>query len=132
MHFSRPEGESTDQFFERTNGSIKRILAMHNFRTWDEQAHLEVHRWAGFLARLTITDPVRFTSVVFAHKDWLWIQTIANNNAGRQLHGRYLKTWRWERPLYNFYGRGWQSRAQNKELWKADKNIVLQYRVLNR
>jgi hypothetical protein len=133
MFFKKREEESLEDFFERTNGSIKRILSLHRFRTWDQTAHFEVHKWAGCLARIVLTDPHRYSYCVFAYKDWNWIQnTIARQNRGRQLHGRYLRTWRWERPLYNFYGQNWQDRALDKDLWSTDANSFIEYRLANR
>ena len=132
MHFKRLEGESTDDFFERTTGAIKHTLYINQFRTWDQIAHIEVHRWAGFLARLSTVEPDRFTSKAFVYKDWNWIQnTIASQNRGRQLHGKYLYTWRWERPIYNCYGTNWQSLAQDRTAWSHDEHRFLQHRLLN-
>lgn len=133
MFFKRGEHELQDFFFMRTTGAIKHILALHSFKTWDEVSHIEVHRWAGTLARLACQDPVRATSHVFAYKDWNWIQdTIACHNKGRQLHGRYLHTWRWERPIYNYYGQNWQNRAQDIDSWKSDLPNYLEHRLQNR
>ena len=138
MHFKRIQfedgsWETTDQFFERTTGSIKHTLHTHAFHTWDEVAHIEVHRWAGFLARLQDEEPNRMTSQIFSFRDWNWIQnTIASQNRGRQLHGRYLYTWRWERPLYNCYGQNWQPLALDKDAWRLDEHRFLRHRLWNR
>ncbi len=132
LFFKRGESESLDDFFQRTNGSIKRILRESGIRAWDETAHVEVHRWAGVLARLNFYDPARLTSRVFLYRDWNWIHSIAQRNRGRQLHGRILRTWRWERPLYAFYGTNWQSKALENEAWADDANRFLEFRLLHR
>ena len=106
---------------------------MHGFRTWDQLLHLEVHKWAGTLARLQYSNPCRMTSLVFSHKDCKWIHScIAQYNHGRQLHGRILRTWRWEQPLFSFFGLYWQTRAQDREAWSVDAPNFLSWRIRNR
>eukprot|EP00973_Karenia_brevis_P004047 556931-Karenia_brevis.AAC.1 len=98
LHFKRRSEESMDDFMSRTNGTIKRLPILHGRVTWDRLVHREVFKWAGWLSRLYLDSQLRISRVVFRHKDWNWIQQIASQNNGRQLHCRYLRTWRWERP----------------------------------
>ena len=132
LKFSRPEGELTEDFMRRTNSSIKHLVTNHNVAGWDVLAHRAVHRWAGKLVQIEASDPTRITSVVFNHRDWAWIQTIAVQNGGRQLHGRYLKTWRWERPLYKYHGNEWRTIARDTELWADKEADFLTWRLINR
>ncbi len=132
MFFKRRDGEDDDDFFYRTNRAIKNTLRNNFFRSWDQTAHAEVHNWAGFLARLSHSEPNRVTGRIFRYRDWNWIHETASRNRGRQLHCRILKTWRWERPLYKYYGENWQVQAQDKEMWNEGVNEFIYYRTIHR
>merc|ERR1712096_551150 len=118
LHFTRGEFEPIDLFMQRTNGTIKKLIALHNVEPWDLKSHRYIFNWAGWLARVRDLDPTRLTGWFFIYKDYRWIQKIARGNAGRQLHCRRLRTWRWERPLYNLVGEEWPNVARTKEVWE--------------
>ena len=65
-------------------------------------------------------DPFRITFQVLRFKDWQWIQNVANQNYGNQLHCRQLHVWRWERPLYKFFEtrpESWGQIAVDEQEW---------------
>ena len=103
---------------ERTNGTIKRLLLSMKADTWDILYHRSVFKWGAWLARINSFDPWRVTGHVFKHKDWRWIREVAAANHNNQLHGRRLRTWRWERPLYVCVGEDWPDRARDEEEWE--------------
>ena len=130
--FKREDAESMDDFMERSNGCIKNLIQMSGVMPWDLHSHHEVFQRAGVLSRTGIYAPHRLTSLVFKYKDWALISSIADSNNGRQRHGRYLRTWRWERPLYKSFGLDWQSLAQEKDSWNARATEFVFWRSRNR
>ena len=76
--------------------------------------------WAGHTSRMTDYDSDRLTCRVLHFRNWSWIQNVASANRGNQLHGKRLRIWRWERPLYKFFkDRDWELAAQDKSEWDA-------------
>ena len=130
--FKKLDTEDLENFMRRTNTTMNNLMAVHKVKTWDLLAHRAVFRWAGTVTRISISYPDRWTTTVFQHKDWRWIQTIARENNGRQLHCRKLKTWRWERPLYKYLGENWQDEAADLDNWKSMENDFLEWRSRNR
>ena len=45
---------------------------------------------------------------------------MANQNGGRQNHGRKIHIWRWEYYMYKYINPNWFARAQNREVWKGE------------
>ena len=132
MHFKYRPDDTMDSFMHRTESSISHVFDIHNVQLFDELAHRAVFRWAGKLTQIQLLDPSRLTSIVFGHKDWDWIQVVASQNNGRQLHGRRLRTWRWERPLYKFFGDNWKVFAQDPAEWASLERNFLNWRRMNR
>ena len=127
----RLEGEPMDEFMATSNGAIKRLLAHHCIERWDINAHRAVYAWAGWMARLQIFDPTRLTLHVLNHWNWNYIQGIAASNQGRQLHGRKLRSWRWERPFY-IYDPNWQALALDQDAWRASLKSMSLWRSVHR
>jgi len=121
--FPKEVGEDVETYMRRTNAAITCLLAMHNVQPWDLVARQAVFRWAGWVARLRHFDPERLTLSILQHKNLQWLNTIASQNNGRQLHGRILRTWRWESPLQSFIeelhpGVHWVELAQDSDAWR--------------
>lgn len=75
------------------------------------------------MARLSFFDSGRLTLKILQHKDLEWLQTIKDDNNGRELHCRYIKVWRWETVLFNYMRENhpddkWLFLAQDKERWR--------------
>jgi len=132
MGFSKGIEETMDEFMQRSNSSIKHIMAMHGVLGWDLLAHRSGFRWAGKLVQLQVQDPSRVSVAIFAHRDWKWIQEVAERNSGRQLHCRILKVWRWERPFYKFAGTDWKLAAVNSDYWRESEKDFITWRKFNR
>ena len=130
--FQKGEDEDIELFMQRSNRTINNLIARHNVKLWDNLSHRAVYGWAGKVARINIQNPDRWTSKVFLYRNWDWIQIIASNNSGRQLHGRYLKAWRWERPIYKFFGTNWHSKAAHEDDWASEECDFLRWRAINR
>ena len=128
----RHEGEDMEVFMQRTNQNINNLMSRHSVVAWDTLANRAVFRSAGKLVSIKEHDPSRVTALVFSHKDWKWVQTIAQSNNGRQLHCRYLRVWRWERPLYKFLGIDWQKCALDPDQWSSIEHKFLSWRSVNR
>ena len=106
----------------RTNNFINDIMVREGMQPWDVLVRREIFRWAGWTARLQDFDTSRITLKILKHKNWEWLQTIARNNKGRQLHGRCLRVWRWEALIYNFFRENhqdanWFLAALDQEGW---------------
>ena len=132
LHCQRQEQEDLEHFMERTNGIIKNIMARHGVISWDVLLHRSCFRWAGQLIDISRREPGRLTSRVFQHKDWKYIKTIAAGNHGRQLHGRRLRTWRWERQFYKYFGDDWQEEFTDKEQWREIESEFMYWCTWNR
>eukprot|EP00973_Karenia_brevis_P020119 2761186-Karenia_brevis.AAC.1 len=131
MRFNRGAAESMEQFMERSAGTIKHVKARHSIENWDELYHKSVFSWAGHLARISLYDVARVSYQALLHKDWAWIRSQSDPR-GCQHHCRRFKAWRWERPLYKFWGNvDWKTKAVDKEAWNARLNEMVQWRLLN-
>ena len=107
---------------QRTNQFINDLLLRSGQVTWDVLTRREVFKWAGWVARLQVFDPSRVTLHTMLHKNWNWIQLIARQFNGRQLHGRCLKIWPWESLIYKFFRENhpnttWFELAQDSYEW---------------
>ena len=131
---SRPKPEETiEQYMQRTSSVIKRIKTAHQLIVWDVWYHRLVFKWAGHIARIPSYDAARLTHKVLVHQNWRWIRRIAAENRGSQLHGKRLRTWRWERPIYKFFGDDcWEEVAQDKEAWTAKLDEMMLWRQQHR
>jgi hypothetical protein len=92
-HFKMRDTEVLETFMSRTNRFVNDLMEREGLLTWDIMVRREVFKWAGWVARLRTFDCSRITLHVLLHKNWEWLQTIAMQNNGRQLHGRRLKIW---------------------------------------
>jgi len=90
-----------DLQMSRTNQFVNDLMQREGILTWDMMTRGEVFKWAGWVARLLTFDSFRITLHVLLHENWEWLQTIAIQNNGRQLHGRCLKIWCWEALIYS-------------------------------
>ena len=100
---------------------------------WDQVYHRRQFMWAGKVARLAAKDPERLTYQVLVHRNWEWIKNVSVKNNGSQLHGRRLRIWRWERPLYKYHGEiPWELVAQNEEMWAQQLDKMVRWRTASR
>ena len=112
--------ETRADFAIRVNQKLCHLKQFHNVAAWDKVYHKSVFSWAGHIARMAQYDANRLTYRVLQHKNWQSIQMVAAANRGNQQHHRYLRIWRWERPLYSYFeGRAasWEHTAQDKAEW---------------
>ena len=123
-----PHEEKAD-YMIRVNRKINHLRQLHEIPRWDKVYYRSVYSWAGHVARISQYDPARATFRVLRFKCWKWIQDIAAANGGSQLHGRRLRTWRWERHLYQYYpSSDWQVAVQDKENWNSNLDDMAQWR----
>ena len=117
----------------RVNSRTKEIRQHHVVAQWDAWYHRSVFKWAGHVARMQQYDHRRLTYRVFKHRCWKWIQAVAASHRGSQLHGKRLRIWRWERPVYKFFGTCcWETAAQDKTEWESQLDKMMQWRGANR
>ena len=121
-HFKMRDTEVLETFMSRTNRFVNDLMEREGLLTWDIMVRREVFKWAGWVARLRTFDCSRITLHVLLHENWEWLQTIAMQNNGRQLHGRRLKVWRWEALIYTFFRENhpsipWFELAQDSYEW---------------
>ena len=131
---SRPCSEETkEEFMIRTNSKLKEIKQRHGVKGWDAVYHGSVFQWAGHVARIPQYDPSRLTHKVLHHRCWDEIQEIANRNGGNQMHGKRVRIWRWERPLYKYFGdASWERAAQDKIEWSSKLESMIFWRCKSR
>jgi hypothetical protein len=133
VRLSRRPGKETDDYMYRLRLKIKRLKDTHSFIDWDRRAYSSMFSWAGHVARIGQYDAGRITYRILQHKSWEWIQTVARANNGNQTHGRRLKVWRWEAPMYKFFKKvSWQEVAQNKESWNQQLESMIDWRCRRR
>ena len=132
LYFKFQTDEDMDSFTRRTEASISYNLRHHNVIPFDELVHRAVLRWAGKLVQIQLDSLERLTSFIFRHRDWAWIQTTASQNRGRQLHGRYLREWRWERPMYKCFGDSRKRLAQDASERASFEEQLIAWRNLHR
>ena len=131
LSLSRETSESLADFMSRSNGIIRNLLNHHKVERWDLSSHRHVFSLAGWIARLRLHDPSRLTLHVLKYKDWSYLCQIAAENHGSQLHGRRLRIWRWERPLYT-YDPDWQALAQDQTRGHAMITDMVVWRSVHR
>ena len=111
--------EGDEAYMMRLNSKIKRLKQSHNFEDWDRAYYRKVCKWGGHVARMAGYDPQRASHRILQHKCWHWIQQVAAQNQGNQLHGRRLRVWRWEAPFYKYHNQeSWQHVAQDRDSWE--------------
>ena len=71
------------------------------------------------MARIGTFDPTRLTYHVFTHWNYEAVRHVANQNGGKQNHGRHIHIWRWEYYMYKYINPTWFSLAQDREVWRA-------------
>ena len=130
MRFTKLEDEDIEGFMQRTNHQITAVYETYRLISWDVLVRRSVFKWAGWTARLYQHDASRLTLRILRQKDWRWISLVAAQNGDRQLHGRILKTCRWERLIYtytaeNFPGQNWFDLAQDVGTWGGIANNIL-------
>ena len=131
---TRLKTETLDNFCERTGSMIKHNMLRHGAVPFDEVYHREVFKWAGWVVRI---EGERLTKEVLMYKNCDWLKNMSAQLGGRQQHGRILRTWRWERPLYKYFdtnteGTRWQEIAKDKATWYAQLDKMVKWRSLNR
>ena len=122
--FRKREEEGVESYMRRAESVVTAAIEAHRIIPWDVYARRLVFKWSGWVARLQIFDKERLTLAVARHKNLKWLQTIKAANRGRELHGRYLKVWRWESLVFSFFkenfpGEEWEQVAQDAERWRV-------------
>ena len=122
-------GETKTDYMIRACRKIRHLKGFHGVADWDAIYFRTIFAWAGHVARMRQYAATRLTYKVLQFKSWLWISAVANDNEGGQLHGRKLRTWRWERTLYKYFtDRDWQDVAQDKAFWISQLDVLVQWR----
>ena len=126
----RGRDEPMDEFMERWRSRIKSVKEAYSFEDWDRRYHRSVFHWAGHVARMQQYDSQRVTYRVLQHKCWEKVRMIAAQNNGNQMHGRYFRTWRWERPLFKYFEeQSWMEVAQDKLYWLSLLDEMVTWRT---
>eukprot|EP00974_Lingulodinium_polyedra_P087182 8452539-Lingulodinium_polyedra.AAC.1 len=120
----RPAEMTVEDYMIKTNGSINNIMNRHGIVNLDVVALRNHFGWAGHVSRLSSEFPDRLVGKVLKWRDSEWLNTIEEQNNGRQLHCRILRTWRWERPLVRYstsVGAGsWHDLAVDRRKWVSN------------
>ena len=122
-------------FVHRANKRLRLFSSEHGRLSWSVRYHKSVFSLAGHFARFPQYDVDRLTHCVLRYTDWAYIQQIAVQNSGRQLHCRRLRTWRWERQMYKYFPSSpsaWLEAAQDKKLWASSLDSMALWRDTHR
>ena len=129
---TRPsESDTIEDYMKRAEKATTKAIETHNLLAWDAVVHRTVFNWGGHVARMKAYDEHRVTYQTLIFKDWDYIKQLAEKNQGSQCHGRILRTWRWERPFYKYFGKdSWKAFAQtSKDLWMSNLYDMVTWRV---
>jgi hypothetical protein len=131
--FKKRDNETMEEFMLRRGTVIKAARERYEVEGWDAHYHRLVFLWGGHVARMGQYEPGRITFQTLIYKDWNWIKRLAARKMGRQCHGRYLRTWRWEKPLYKYdLASDWQIRALNRRDWNSQLDDMVTWRLSTR
>ena len=124
------ENENVDTYMRRAEHAVSVAMHRHRILSWDSHARRLIFRWAAWVARLQLFDKKRLTLAVLHHKNLRWLRIIKENNGGRELHGRYLRVWRWETIVFSFFaenspGESWEDIALDEGRWRAVVEEIL-------
>jgi hypothetical protein len=113
---------SVEEYMISTNRAIKQLKRQYYVEEWDITAMRHHFGWAGYIYRTSVSDPTRISGLIMKYRDRTWLQTVEQENHGRQLHCRRLRIWRWERPLVNYAVSknvgSWHELAADHRTWK--------------
>ena len=91
---------------------------------------------AGHVSRVCTQDNSRLVGAIFKYRDYERLDGIAADNYGRQLHGKKLRVWRWERPLAKYAKQhewsSWHDMAQDKRFWLSNLDHFARWTRLHR
>ena len=117
----------------RVSSKIKQLKDTHQLQNWELRYHRSVFSWAGHVARMKTYDVNRATYQVMCYRNWRWIRNTTEENDGNQLHGRRLRTWRWERTLYKYFGdSNWEDAALDHDAWSQQLDSMALWRCTHR
>ena len=122
LGLKKTEGETAGEYVHRSNTALAELHKTFNRFSWSVEYHKSVYSLGGHFSRIHKYDPGRLTNAILRYKDWSWISHIASQNGGRQLHGRRLRTWRWERAFYKRFPwepGAWHTVAADKVSWSS-------------
>ena len=84
---------------------------------WATAAREQMFRWAGHVARMELFEPQRWAARALAFKDKRELEHQKFwQGTGDHLRGAHY--WRFERPIENFFGTNWRTKAHPKETWE--------------
>ena len=123
LGFKRDHRDDAGAYMQKANHGVKAMKHRHDIADWDLVAYRNLFGWAGHVSRIREYDENRVTLRVLMYRDREWLTNVEAQNSGRQLHGRYLRTWRWEYPLAKYAASkdrfSWHLLAQDKRSWLA-------------
>jgi len=130
LRVPKMENESLAEYVFRTNHLIKKTIA--RFSTpWTDQYHKKVYHLAGHLARMSKWAPSRISFRVFRFRNYEYIKHVQAVH-GNQRHCRRFRVWRWERPIWKFFGAQWWEHASDVADWNARWHSYISWRRENR
>ncbi len=131
LGFKRDHTEDAGAYMQKAHHTVKQLKRKHGILDWDVEAYKNLFGWAGHVSRFREYDADRLTLRVLMYRDREWLSNVEAQNSGRQLHGRYLRTWRWEYPLAKFAGSknvfSWHLLAKDKRSWLASLNEMAEW-----
>ena len=98
----RPAEMTVEEYMIKTNGVINNITSRHDIISLDVVALKNHLGWAGHVSRISTEFPDRLVGKILKWRGSEWLKMVQEQNNGRQLHCRMLRTWRWERPLVRY------------------------------
>ena len=105
-------------------GLLHRFRRQHQWPRWDEEALLQVHKWAGHVARLSRRAPERLVGQALLYRGSEYLAHLSSI-LGNQGHTSRFHVWRWEDLLAKRLGNDWKQLAVTGELWEDTRNMWL-------
>lgn len=134
--FKRDQGEAVGEYMQRANRIVRNLKARHSINDWDLEVVKNHFGWAGHVSRFQEYDAERLTLRVLRYRDRAWLNSVEEQNAGRQLHCRILKVWRWEYPLAKYAksvdARDWHILARDKRSWLENLYSMARWYLMHR
>ena len=131
--------EPWHEYLQKVACRSRKIWKMIGVKSWDEACLLQVHRWAGHVARYAVSDPDRWPYLLLCWRDSSYIDRRRScSSSGTTLgRGHQRPPWRWDHHIHHFYRTNslglrceWREKARDKAKWPDREDAWARNRLL--
>ena len=112
--------DTAEAYMIAKDTKIARLRSQGIITDWATAAREQMFKWAGHVGRMELLEPRRWAALVLAFKDKRELEH-QKFWKGTEDHLKGAHYWRFERPVENFFGTNWRTKAHPKEEW--DKSL---------